>query len=145
MSYFYPSDENEDDDFLDEEFSEEDEPSNKIRNRIVIDLGKPEGENLVIEEGRGYTPGQLDEMADEILRAHSRAVDPETGRPRGIGGESPILFEEHLYSRKRREIYNQNGTPDPNIVSGIYWRAHPQGRKITTPEQRKKNGASWYR
>lgn len=142
---FNRSDENEEDDeeFVDYEFEDSDEP--KIRNRIVVDLGKPDGENLVIEEGRRYTPGQLDEMADEILRAHSRAIDPETGKPRGIGGEDPILFEEHLYSRKRREIYNQNGTPDPNIASGIYWRAHPQGRKITTPEQRKKNGASWYR
>lgn len=67
------------------------------------------------------------------------------GKERGIGGDSPILFEEHFQSRKRREIYTACGTPDPEIVSGIYNRTHPQGRKVNSSEQRKKNGASWYR
>lgn len=67
------------------------------------------------------------------------------GAVRGIGGENPILFEEHFQSRRRREIYNSLGSPDPSIVSGIYNRAHPQGRKINTAEARKKHGASWYR
>lgn len=136
-------DENETSELEYAELEDTEERRNRSRNRIIVDLGQEE--NLVIYEDEGYTPGQLDEMTDQILRAHCKTVDPETNRPRGIGGENPILFEEHIYSRKRREIYNQNGTPDPNIASGIYWRAHPQGRKITTPEQRKKNGASWYR
>lgn len=67
------------------------------------------------------------------------------GSVRGIGGENPILFEEHIIQRKRREIFCTDGIPDPNIVSGIYNRSHPQGRKINSEEQRKKNGASWYR
>lgn len=67
------------------------------------------------------------------------------GAVRGIGGENPILFEEHFQSRRRREIYNSLGSPDPSIVSGIYNRAHPQGRKINTPEARAKHGASYYR
>lgn len=67
------------------------------------------------------------------------------GKVRGIGGDDPILFEEHFQSRRRREIYTSLGTPDPNIVSGIYNRSHPQGRKINSDEQRKKNGASYYR
>jgi hypothetical protein len=67
------------------------------------------------------------------------------GKSRTIGGENPILFEEHIQSRRKREIYTNLGTPDPNIVSGIYNRSHPQGRKINSKEQRKKNGASWYR
>lgn len=65
------------------------------------------------------------------------------GAARGIGGEDPILFEEHIQSRRRREIFNTLGTPDPSIVSGIYNRVHPQGRKVNSEEQRKKNGASF--
>lgn len=67
------------------------------------------------------------------------------GQVRGIGGENPILFEEHLAARRRREIYTTQGTPDPEIVSGIYNRVHPQGRKVNSEEQRRKNGASFYR
>lgn len=67
------------------------------------------------------------------------------GRAKGIGGDNPILFEEHLASRRRREIYNKFGAPDPSIQQGIYYRPHPQGRKVNSPEQRKKNGASYYR
>lgn len=67
------------------------------------------------------------------------------GSLRGIGGDNPILFEEHFQARKRREIYTTLGTPDPSIVQGLYNRTHPQGRKVNSLEQRKKNGASWYR
>lgn len=67
------------------------------------------------------------------------------GLARGIGGDAPILFEEHLQSRRRREIFPANGTPDPSIVAGIYNRTHPQGRKVNTEEQRKRNGASFFR
>lgn len=67
------------------------------------------------------------------------------GQLRGIGGKDPILFEEHIQSRRRREIYTAQGTPDPEIVSGIYNRIHPQGRKVNSEEQRKRNGASFYR
>lgn len=67
------------------------------------------------------------------------------GQVRGIGGDNPILFEEHLAARRRREIYTTQGTPDPEIVSGIYNRVHPQGRKVNSEEQRRKNGASFYR
>lgn len=67
------------------------------------------------------------------------------GATRGIGGENPVLFKEHFDSRKRREIYCAYGTPDPEIVSGIYNRTHPQGRKVNSADQRAKNGASYYR
>lgn len=67
------------------------------------------------------------------------------GKSRGIDGENPILFEEHFASRKRREIYNSVGVPDPSIQRGLYNRVHPQGRKVNTDEQRRKNGASFYR
>jgi len=117
----------------------------KNGKKIVIDLGKADGENLIIEEDERYTPGELDLMADEILRAQSRSIDVETGKPKGIKGDAPILFEEHLYARKRREIYNQNGTPDPSINQGMFWRTHPQGRKVNSSDQRRKHGASFYR
>lgn len=67
------------------------------------------------------------------------------GAVRGIGGENPILFEEHFQSRRRREIYTSLGSPDPSIVSGMYNRAHPQGRKINSEKARREHGASWYK
>lgn len=138
----------EDEEFLEEEYPdlEELEPKRNKGKKIVVDLGKidPE-ENLVIYSEEKYSSFELDEMATEILRAQARATDPETGKPRGIAGENPVLFEEHLYSRKRREIYNQNGVPDPSINEGMFWRTHPQGRKVNSNDQRKKHGASFYR
>lgn len=67
------------------------------------------------------------------------------GTARGIGGENPILFEEHFQQRRRREIYTTVGTPDPSIASGMYNRTHPQGRKVNSEEQRKRNGAAFFR
>lgn len=91
----------------------------------------------------------LEEQADLLLREHAKEIDPETGKPRGIGGKDPILFQEHLYARKRREIYptseNANGVVDPSVQQGMYNRQHPQGRKVNSDEQRVKNGASYYR
>jgi hypothetical protein len=67
------------------------------------------------------------------------------GKARGNGGKDPILFKEHLDNRLRREIYNQMGVPDPGIVSGIYNRTHPEGRKVNSDAQRRAHGASFYR
>jgi hypothetical protein len=66
------------------------------------------------------------------------------GKSKGFKGDNPILFEEHLLQRKRREIYCEHGTPDPEIVSGSYNRVHPNGRRQNTQESRKKHGASFY-
>jgi hypothetical protein len=87
----------------------------------------------------------LEEQADLILREHAKSIDPETGKVRGIGGDNPILFEDHMRQRKRREVTNKTGTVDPSIKRGIYNRQHPQGRKVNSDEQRSKNGASYYR
>jgi hypothetical protein len=97
------------------------------------------------EELALMTPRELDMISDEILRKHAKEVDPETGKERGIGGENPILFQEHEQARKRREIYTEGGTPDPSLVSGLYNRTHPQGRKVNSEEARKRHGASYYR
>lgn len=67
------------------------------------------------------------------------------GKPRGLQGDNPILFEEHLMQRRKREIYTTVGVPDPSIVAGIYNRIHPQGRKVNTEDARRKHGASFYR
>jgi hypothetical protein len=67
------------------------------------------------------------------------------GKARGIQGQDPILFENHLQDRRRREIYTTIGTPDPSIQQGMYNRTHPQGRKVNSKEQRRRNGASFFR
>jgi hypothetical protein len=41
----------------------------------------------------------------------------------------PVLTQDSLRYRLKREIYNVNGVPDPSIVSGMYWRTHPLGLK----------------
>lgn len=149
-----------------------------------------EEEPIEYEEGKSYTNSELERLANQLLRAHSKseicrdcgkmgeedgliedkpqAVENKAGeqlvlgfkhytcpdghdwyhgegQERGIGGRDPILFEEHFQSRRKREIYTSLGTPDPEIVSGIYNRVHPQGRKVNSEEQRKRHGASFYR
>jgi hypothetical protein len=156
----------------------------------------PEEVELVYEEGKKFTNRELEQLADNLLRADARrelcrrcseygeltghiesqAQYHEDGTPvldenddqlyvdfpelecsnghrwyRGEGkarttkGSNPILFEEHLKNRHKREIQTEAGTPDPNIVSGLYNRSHPQGRKINSLEQRKRHGAGYYR
>lgn len=85
-----------------------------------------------------YTPAELDEISTLILRH-----DVRNGG--SIKGENPILFKEHLMNRGRREIYTSIGTPDPAFGHGIYNRSHPEGRKVNSDEQRKRNGAGYYR
>lgn len=102
-------------------------------------------ERIEYDPTKKYSPSEKELIADQYLRDDSKAISDETGKPRGINGENPILFAEHLYSRRRREIYTESGVPDPSLVSGIYNRTHPNGRKVNSAEQRKKNGASYYR
>ena len=97
------------------------------------------------EEGKEYTKKELEQLTEQLLRAHAKSVDPSTGKARGIKGEHPILFAEHLYQRQKREILNENGVPEPELVSGMYHRTHPQGRKVNSEIQRKRNGASYFR
>lgn len=105
-----------------------------------------------------YSVRELDEIADQILRADAKTINPETGKERGIGGENPILFQEHIHARWRREIQTEGGVPDPHLSldtskpgrktnnqPGMYNRTHPRGRKVNSEEQRRKHGASYYR
>lgn len=102
-------------------------------------------DRIEYEEGHEYSDRELEQLADQLLRDDARTVVEETGKERGIGGENPILFAEHIYQRQKREILNENGVPEPGLVQGIYYRAHPEGRKINSEEQRKRNGASYFR
>jgi hypothetical protein len=111
--------------------------------RDCLERGEETGQ---IQNVEGVVEGKRVVLAFKEYKCPNDHVWHEgEGKMRGISGDNPILFEEHIQSRKRREIYTTQGFPDPNIVSGIYNRTHPQGRKVNSDVQRKKNGASWYR
>lgn len=99
-----------------------------------------DGKPLVDAEGR-----QLHIDFPEIACDGGHVWYQGEGLARGIKGDNPILFEEHIQDRRRREILPTEGVPDPAVMSGIYNRTHPQGRKVNSPEQRAKNGASYFR
>lgn len=82
-----------------------------------------------------YSGRDLLLLAEKILLNDPKSPDRE---PR-------ILFMDGLKRRTKHEIYTVEGTPDPSIVKGIYNRTHPNGLRISTEEQRRKNGASYYR
>lgn len=108
--------------------------------------GDATGFSKTIEEGIEDEEGNMLALSfDEFLCEKGHNWFAGEGKARGVGGDNPILFEEHFQSRKRREIYTAQGTPDPSIVSGMYNRVHPNGRKVNSEEQRKRNGASFYR
>lgn len=108
--------------------------------------GQKTGATKPVEQALSDDSGtQLVVEFSEYLCINSHIWYEGEGKMKGIRGDNPVLFEEHEQSRKRREIYCVGGTPDPNIVSGLYHRTHPQGRKVNTPEQRRKHGASFYR
>lgn len=101
-----------------------------------LEITDPEWAEFSLE--KEYTPGELDYFTDMILRADIRAGNK-------LRGDNPILLREHMKTRYKREIYNQNGIPDPSIEQGMYFRTHPEGRKVNSEEARKKHGASYYR
>lgn len=93
---------------------------------------------------RDYTDRELAMYADLMLR--DCEADPT----------APILFQEHIEPRWRKEVNVTDpaakGTPDAVITRSqspdgqtMFNRQHPQGRKVNSKEQRGKNGASYYR
>jgi hypothetical protein len=59
----------------------------------------------------------------------------------------PTVPSSFWLARRHGSTYmtgNSEGTPDPNIVSGLYWRSHENGRKIATPDERRA-GSSYYK
>lgn len=120
------------------------------RQREQVDLS-------TFDKEQDYTGRELEAYADAFLRADKESTNNSTQ----WYAETGVLFEEHLYSRSRREIGNASGIADPTLTRGLqdsqkpgrfagdgqmmYNRTHPRGRKVNSAEQRKKNGASWYR
>lgn len=108
-----------------------------------------EGEPILDEEG------QLLYVAfPEYRCARGHRWYKGEGPRRNISGPNPILFEPHLYNRKRRELLAKDGVVDPAYTmdrwgkrptTGLYTRSHPLGRKTNTPEQRKSSGSGFYK
>lgn len=98
-----------------------------------------------------YSGRELEAYAEAMLREDMTA---RKLRPKDAG----ILFDDHLASRKQREVHNKYGIP---LIDGaihqtetgryrgdgqtMYWRQHPEGRKVNSKQQRKDNGAGYYR
>lgn len=94
------------------------------------------------DPSRSYTAAELEAFADLALREDC-ARRPEAPK---------VLFQEHAESRWSREVNTKAGTPDDEITASLskdgqtmYNRTHPEGRKVNSDTQRKKNGASFYR
>jgi hypothetical protein len=82
-----------------------------------------------------YSQRALQLLAEKIL-----LMDPKPST------EDPMWLNGEMYIRRaKREIFVADGIPDPAIVSGLYWRTHPQGRKVNSDERRKNHGDSYYR
>lgn len=79
------------------------------------------------DPARTYTSQQLDWYATVATHGGDGVLDPH-----------------RMAHRLRREIYVTNGTPDPSVESGMYWRTHPQGRKFNSLERRRAKGAGFY-
>lgn len=94
----------------------------------------------------------IDEIGDqlyvdfpELICENSHRWYKGEGKRRGNQGKNHILFESHLKNRRKREIYTSLGYPEPEIVSGLYNRSHPQGRPVNTEKARKEHGAAFYK
>ena len=69
-----------------------------------------------------YSQRELILLAERILLMDSKPM-----------GETPAwLNMPALRVRQKREIYMARGIPEPHIVSGLYWRTHPDGRKLNS-------------
>lgn len=84
------------------------------------------------DPNKKYTNRELLQMAEKILIEDPKPVDQKPA----------ILLASHLLDRAKREIYVGNGTPDPSVASGLYWRTHPNGRKVIKGSR---DRASFYR
>jgi hypothetical protein len=109
---------------------------------VIESMPQADNDGNPITDGDGNT---LYMDFPELMCENSHRWYLGEGKHRGINGKNPILFENHLQDRRRREIYTSIGTPDPSIQRGMYNRTHPQGRKVNSKEQRKRNGASFFR
>jgi hypothetical protein len=89
------------------------------------------------DENAKYTPEQLELYATKLLLTQRNQYGIDTDGPQW-------LLPEQFRYRYRREILNKNGVPDPGLYSGIYFRAHPKGRKLSSKDARENQAASFY-
>jgi hypothetical protein len=80
-----------------------------------------------------YTPYDLMMLAEKILLEDQK---PPTEEPMYLN--IPMLM-----NRQKREVYVTNGIPDPAYKEGLYWRTHPNGRKVS--ENRRETNSGFYR
>lgn len=81
-----------------------------------------------------YTGRELILLAEKMLLADDKPL-----------GEHPMVLNAPSYRyRVKHEIYTSDGTPDPAIHEGMYWRTHPNGRKFATPEIMRTTGCGFY-
>jgi hypothetical protein len=99
---------------------------------VIESMPQADNDGNPITDGDGNT---LYMDFPELMCENSHRWYLGEGKHRGINGKNPILFENHLQDRRRREIYTSIGTPDPSIQRGM----------VNSKEQRKRNGASFFR
>lgn len=102
----------------------------------LSDWKRVRNEAPVFLDGVQYTERELELMTEKIL-----LDDLEC---RAANEDPVILLEPHLKARSRTEIYTHGQTPDPAVVSGLYWRTHPRGRGWTSRIERKDVDYSFY-
>lgn len=86
------------------------------------------------EEGRSYNDREMILLAEKIILQDIEA------RPDG-----PCVLTASAYLRRtKREIYSNQGVVDPAYAAGLYFRAHPNGRKLHTKAQRR-DGEGFYK
>lgn len=78
----------------------------------------------------------------ELLLLTEKILDAD---PKPQMEEPVFLFASQLRQRSKREIYCSNGVPEPHIVSGMYNRTHPNGRRWRDAERMRETKGSFYR
>lgn len=83
-----------------------------------------------------YSERELHLMAEKLLLDDAKPYD-----------EAPYWLScEQLRRRQKREVQTSTGTPDPAIVSGLYWRTHPEGRSARLDSRKRADTkASFYK
>lgn len=103
--------------------------SRKVRRRMYI-------EHLTLEDFDPNKEWARDEL-DHFGTLMMKEAQPLT--------EDPVVLDYNRYrERVKREIYLSSGNMDNIVSPGMYWRTHPNGRRVNSDEQKKKNGTSYY-
>ena len=83
-------------------------------------------------EGVKYSKVELELMADDLIFADEGWVPDGT------------ILNPEMYKRRKKHEIMCNQTPDPSIVSGLYWRTHPQGLRWNPREERIEKSLPFY-